>query len=396
MKSQLKNLVVLFFMLFAVEKGYSQIPLPPHIPLSDSCDIVLLTCDPGAELYSLFGHSAVGVYDYRSHRRFVFNYGTFSFNTPNFYLKFAAGKLNYKLSVGSYDRFVDEYREEGRMVVEEPLNLTFTQKQKLFDALLVNYQPENRDYMYDFFFDNCATRILKILEETLGDSLVYTENQKADGNTFRNLIDPYLVNSPWSDFGIDVALGSVVDRVATEHEKVFLPKYLSTYFNHCKVGNQPLVSGTHILVPDRTHFMKTPFLVSPLFVFWLVFLLILGSSFLFKKKSWIIADRIIFSTVGLIGVIVLLLWFATDHDATAGNLNFLWANPLYLIYAWFINGKAYKFMRWLTLLFMVLSVAVLIGWSLIPQQFNFVFIPIIGILLVRLVVLWLRWRSAKH
>lgn len=390
LKAILHAIVFVIVLMSVSSESYAGVKLPEHIELSDSSYISLLTCDPGNQLYAAFGHSAVGVVDYKKQLNIVFNYGTFSFNTPNFYVKFASGKLNYRLSVTSLKRFIREYEQEGRMVVEQKLNLTQEQKQVYFNALLENYKPENRAYMYDFFFDNCATRIVDLLETSMGDSLTYHPQDTSIKPTFRNLIDQYLVKGSWSDLGIDLALGSVIDVEASSKEQAFLPHYLGSYFDNCTIGSKPLVAEVNILIPDNAKLTKTPFLISPWFVFWFAFVLVLFFTFWFYNKPWIIADRIIFSTMGILGVVVLLLWFATDHDATVGNINFIWANPFYLVFAWLLNGKSSKFIQWASLFFLLLSAVVLLGWNSLPQQFNPIFIPIIGIAVIRLMVLFMR------
>ncbi|MBI9067179.1 MAG: DUF4105 domain-containing protein [Salinivirgaceae bacterium] len=369
--------------------------MPPLRPLSDDAYITLLTCDPGAPLYATFGHSALCITDPHQGIDWVFNYGTFNFNTPNFYLKFASGKLLYKLGYGSKKRFLREYQYEQRLVIEDHLNLTKYQKQKLFNYLLENYKPENREYQYDFFFDNCATRVLDILYESLGDSLQFIPAENPEIRTYRNLIDEYLCLSNWSDFGIDIALGSVIDKPASDRGKAFLPDYLKEYLDNCIINGKPLLYDTKLAVSNSAPLPKTPFLVSPQLWIWILFAFIAFLSIIWRNKAWVIADRIIFSTFGLVGIIVLLLWFATDHDATAGNLNILWANPLYILYAWLIGGKREKLLKWASFGVLMSNILVLLAWTLIPQQYHTLFIPIILALIIRSIVLTTRYWNVK-
>lgn len=378
-----KWLLTLLLQLTITITSFADRDMPPTRPLSDEAYITLLTCDPGNQLYATFGHSAIGVFDPVQRINWVFNYGTFTFNVPHFYLKFASGKLLYKLSYGSKGRFLNEYQHEGRMVVEDRLNLSPSQKQKLFDHLLENYKPENREYQYDFFFDNCATRILDIVYEALGDSLVYHPSGNKSEQTFRNLIDEYLGNKYWSDFGIDIALGSVIDHPATDRQKAFLPDYLKEYLYRCTINDQPFITNSHVMVSESRPLPVTPFLVRPSVVFWLLFAIILFLTIRFRHKSWVIGDRIIFGVWGIVGVVVLLLWVATDHDATAGNLNVMWANPFYLIYMFLITGKRTPWLKWSSALIFGLNAIVLLGWAFIPQEYHVVFIPIIGSLIIR-------------
>lgn len=367
--------------------------LPKTNPLSESAYIALLTCDPGDQLYSVFGHNAIGVVDPLQDLFLVFNYGTFSFKTPFFYAKFVSGKLMYKLSFTSYNRFLREYRREERRVIEETLNLTQHQKQKLFDLLKENYKPENREYQYDFFFDNCATRISNIFYKSLDDSLQYIPAENYEIKTFRNLIDEYLVNSYWSDFGIDIALGSVIDNPATELEITFLPDYMSEFANYCVINDEPFIKSSRVLVSESATFPATPWLIRPQVILWFLFVLITLLTVLLNSKNWIIGDKIIFSSYGIIGLVVLLLWVATDHDATAGNYNLLWANPLYLIYSWLIGSRHKKVLKWSSMAILLTNIFVLVGWNIIPQQYHIAFIPFIGILIIRSGVITLRnWK----
>lgn len=377
---------ILLLLLLSVKATQAKVKLPIDIQLSDSSYISLLTCDPGNALYSAFGHSAVRVVDYKKHFDIVFNYGTFSFNTPNFYLKFAAGKLNYKLSISNYNRFLHSYKYEKRQVLEQKLNLNKQEKRDVFQALVVNSQPENCEYMYDFFFDNCATRILDILEDNLKDSLIYGPIEINENLTFRNLIDECLIQGSWSDVGIDIALGSAIDSKASLREQTFLPDYLSRYMSHCSIGSKPLVSETNIILPDETNFMPTLFILRPVFVFWFAFFVILIASIVLRSKPWVIADRLIFSTVGLVGIIAILMWVATDHAAANGNINFIWANPLYIVYALLLKGERNKIIRISSPIFLFVNLIVLLAWNHFPQEFNYIFIPIIGFTSIRLIV----------
>ncbi len=131
--------------------------------LSDNAEISILTCSPGTELYSLFGHTAIRIHDPKNHYDQVFNYGTFDFQTPHFYLKYAQGLLPYQLTNTSFRNFMNAYLSEERSVFAQKLKLDSMQKQTLFDLLLDNSREENRFYLYNFLFDNCTTRSRDIL-----------------------------------------------------------------------------------------------------------------------------------------------------------------------------------------------------------------------------------------
>ena len=191
--------------------------------LSDGAEISVITCGPGSELYSTFGHSAFRILDRKRNMDKVYNYGTFNFATPNFYAKFVRGKLLYELRAYPFSHFLRSYQEENRWVKEQILNLDQQQKQSIYDFLEENEKPANRGYKYDFFYDNCSTKMYQVLEKTLKDQLLFDDNYEPTDFTHRELIQQYLTNLKWSDFGIDLALGSVIDREISTKQYMFLP-----------------------------------------------------------------------------------------------------------------------------------------------------------------------------
>jgi hypothetical protein len=383
MKSFLIRIFILLF-VFALNiesKGQS---VPRFAPLSPKSRVTVLTCDPGTQMYARFGHSAIAIHDSLSGLHIVFNYGTFSFHTPGFYRKFLAGKLNYKLGMQRFDRFQREYIREGRKVIEEELNLTAIQKQAVFDYLMNNYKPENRYYQYDFLFDNCATRITDVLEATLNDSLEYIGEKQGQAATFRNLLNTLQQGSPWSKWGIAFVLGSVIDREATPREKTFLPEYLHHYIQQCTVNGKPLVKKSEELVPSTEAIPNTPWYLGPVFLFWMLFVVVAILSYKYKHLPFIVFDRVLLITFGLLGLIVFLMWFATDHDAAAGNLNLIWANPLYLVLAFFIKSNMkIKMVKPAIQVFMLFCSLTIFGWYWLPQDFNGANIPLIAMLILR-------------
>ena len=223
------NYKFLFFLIFWAFVGIS----PSRAQL---WEVSLLTADPGKELYSSFGHSAIRLRELVPEGRdVVFNFGTFDFDTPNFYGKFATGKLNYMLSISNYDRFVVEYDYYKRGLREQVLNLTDEQTDFLVQHLDAQYDPARRFYKYDFFYNNCATKIRDAFEIAIGDQLVWNDSTVEEKKTFRNLLDEFVMPLPWADFGIDLALGSVIDRPASPREKQFLPTYMEQAFAEATV-----------------------------------------------------------------------------------------------------------------------------------------------------------------
>ena len=380
-----------FIALFFVCIG----PILEAQTLSESSRISLLTGSPGEELYSTFGHSAIRVNDPLQHLDIVFNYGTFDFNAPNFYLNFARGKLLYKLSIETFESFQYSFKYENRSIGEQVLNLTFNQKQKLFDLLQENYKPENRYYKYDFFFDNCATRIRDLMITAFGNDFTnhYPKAWENDHLTFRNLIDLYLGDHHWSDFGIDLALGLPTDALASPPDYMFLPDYLAEGFATATIMQHgekvPFTSNNRIIL-SKIEMVPKVFFITPGRLMWFLFLLGTALSYLSFKKGinirWF--DVVYFNLIGLVGWMVFLLWFFTDHVATKENLNLLWAFPLHFPIFFFWKKLSVTFRKWYMILFGSICLLLILTWSVFPQNYNFAFIPMILIMLMRFVLLF--------
>lgn len=214
--------------------------------LSDSAHIHLLTCTQGEQVWSKYGHSAIRVVDTPQDIDLVFNYGIFSLIADNFYYKFIKGETYYQLGVDSYQSFDHYYSSIGRYTYWQELNLTQTQKQQIFDALLTNYRPENREYLYNFVFDNCATRPYYLIKDALQDSII-SDYQGYKGTTFRKAISHYTGKNNWVDFGINLVFGNSADQPMTNEQRLFLPEELMNYMAQAHLSDgTPLVKNQHI------------------------------------------------------------------------------------------------------------------------------------------------------
>jgi hypothetical protein len=333
----------------------------------------------------------------------VFNYGTFDFNTPNFYAKFVRGKLLYKLSVSTMEQFVPEYHYEGRAIYEQVLNVSQEQKQALFDFLLINRLPENAWYHYDFFYDNCATRIRDLVDEilqpvwpqdvdindrTLGEikaklDYEYEYNPELkEIRTFRDMLQPLLVNMPWSAYGIDLALGLPADKIATPWDYMYLPDEMLIAFALAQYPDgEPIVSAHNIILP-KTVELSGASPLTPVIVGWFLFALAMIT--LWRSRWSLFFDKVFFSILGITGLIIFFLWFFTDHITTKANLNLLWAIPTHLYFIWYANyGKLKASVKWYFGFITFLSLAMLIFWFYIPQDFNPGFFPIVLIIAIK-------------
>ncbi len=356
--------------------------------LSDMAEISVLTVGPGTSLNDAFGHSAFRIKDQKKGIDVVYGYGEYDFDAPYFYLKFAQGKLHYLISKTEFSRFYQIYNYYNRSIKEQVLNLNPSEKQRLFDYLINNYKPENRKYLYDFFFDNCATKIKDVTQKALNDSVNFYPPKDYQEATFRTLIQNNLNRNSWGSLGIDVALGSVIDRTATPEQHMFLPENIYAFFENATIknSNQPLVKESRVVYTKKETKQPSSFLSSPLFIFGIVGLFIVFITYKdYKNRTrskWL--DTVLFSITGLIGIFILLLWFATDHLGTHQNYNLLWAFALNL----FMIGQLLKkqpsawFVKYVKLLIILLCLLTL-HWVIGVQVFAIGLIPLLLALFVR-------------
>lgn len=355
---------------------------------SSSCGlrISLITCAPGAELYSLFGHTALRIVDSTHHNDVVFNYGTFDFGDPNFYTKFVRGKLDYFLNPEPFSEFMEFYKEEQRGITEQILNLTCEEKHALLQALMINLQGANKYYKYDFLFDNCTTRVRDQLQKHIAGVTMNAQLVPA-GTTFRNMIHYYLDKGgqPWSKLGIDFLLGSRIDRPVTVNESMFLPDYLLKGTDSAlKADHAPLVATKKELFtasPDLAPQSKWVPLILFSVIAFIVFLLSQWKAPAGKNIVIIIDSAGIFLT-GLTGVLLLFMWFGTDHGSCAANYNLLWALPTNLIAGFFLYKRPHWVKKYFTYV-AYLQLALLACWLFLPQQLNIAFIPVVIIMAYR-------------
>lgn len=302
-----------------------------YIKLSDAAQLSVLTCTAGQELYTAFGHTAIRVADPNNDIDWTFNYGTFDFAVPHFYYKFVRGETYYQLAVQNTDNFRLIYDYEGRKVFEQTLNLSLAEKQQLFDALLENYQPQNRLYLYNFVFDNCATRVFDIL-----NNYVELSNSEFAGKvpqwTFREAIDYYTGKYSWGGFGINFVFGKDADRQMTTEQRLFLPEQLMLYLKDATLNSgEPLVSQSAIgeFGSPKYSFWLSPQLLC--LVLCIVILLITWRDSRRGKVSWWF-DAVMAVAFFVLGAIVFMLSFFSIHPLVTSNFNLLLYNPLWLVF----------------------------------------------------------------
>lgn len=350
--------------------------------LSEAATASILSCGAGNELYVAFGHTTIRLCDTNKHLDLVFNYGTFDFNTPNFYLKFSQGRLPYMLSISSFDGFMHEYQCEGRWIYEQELNLTLEEKEKLYNLLIENYLPQNRFYAYDFFLDNCATRVRDIIDSSLIDRNLFhkTNNKENENVSFRKLIYPYMESMQWWRLGIDIALGMRCDKAITDYQYMFLPTELMAQLDTTQIEGESFVKTKKMLLAESKPALSKN--ISPLLVTSILCLIVIALTLWeIKKKVYFKAvDIVLFSLVTILSLLIIYLWFFSDHYFTKYNFNLLWANPLF-IYFLFRLRKSPTYLLWIA--FACLAIPLLFFW-LLPQTFNIATFPIMLLLLIRI------------
>lgn len=348
--------------------------------------IYLITCGPGTETYSIYGHSALRIVVPESGSDIVYNWGVFDFNTPHFVWKFAKGRLNYMLAATTFERFQQEYFLEQRWMQVQEINLEPEEKIHLMQLIAENLQPENVEYLYDFFYDNCSTRIRDLLEKVLGNNLMYPPDDPKQVFSFRIMAGNYQRIYPWLNTGIDLILGTPCEKKAHLRDRMFLPiemqKELSTSLLKRSGRMVPLLKNPETVFSFDEPQKKIAFHKSPTFAFSLLLVVVVIFFALIKnKKAARITDLIIFLFFSCLALFMLFSNFMTDHWQLKRNLNILWLSPFLLVCLTAVILKK-EWFTWFRIVFIlsILSFAIQI---IFKGGFNSAFIPLILILVHR-------------
>ncbi len=374
-----KRLIILILLLgFILPDLYSQEP--------QDTTVYLVTCGPGTETYSIYGHSALHVVIKSNGTDNVYNWGVFDFSTPHFAWKFAKGRLDYMLDVENYKSFLQAYFYEERYVVSQKVNLSPEETNKLLVLINENMKPANRNYRYDFLYDNCSTRIRDLFEKTIGKTLLYPPSETRKPPTFRKLIAKYQNPFPWLKFGVDLLLGSPVDKEALFRDRMFLPVEMQKELSEAVVNRSgkmtPLLQNPVTVLDFGVPMIKHHLITTPWVVFSAAMILIIVLSTLVKsKKGNRVLDIVIWFVYSLLGVIMIFFNFFTDHIELRWNLNIIWLNPFIIIcFVMLIINRSGK--GWFRLVF-YLTAGFAVLQFILPQYFNVAIIPLVAILLFR-------------
>lgn len=363
--------------------------LHAQITLSVYSEISIVTAGPGTELYEAFGHSAIRVKDPMLRLDLIYNYGMFDFNQPNFYSNFVKGNLLYSLARYPFESFLASYNQDKRWVKQQVLNLTQIEKQAFFNYLEKNVLPENRHYLYDPYFDNCATKLRDITATILKNKIDFSSENLDKNQSFRQLMNQEIPWNSWGSLGINTALGSKLDQKASLEGMMYLPKYVYLIFKNTSIINngekENIVKREDVLL-DYNELQHETSIFNPFLIF-LIFSLI-GIYITYndvKKKirtKWI--DFIIFFSTGIIGFLIVFLWFFTDHSTAPNNFNFLWAFAPNIFISFLLLKKfppkwILKYTKFLLLFLLFIPFL----WILKVQEFPISIIPLLLLFLFR-------------
>ena len=319
---------------------------------SDSVRVSLLTCAPGSEIYSLFGHTALRYENPTKGEDWVFNYGMFSFNTPNFVMRFVKGETDYQLGVIPFRYFEGEYAMRGSSVYQQELNLTSQEKENIIRLLEENYRPANRTYRYNYFYDNCTTRARDKVEQGIEGKVVYPKGVKEC--SFRQIVREYTDGHEWSAFGIDLCLGSEADEPIDERKQMFSPFYMLEFARGAMIHRAdtivPFVKEEKLLLDfsskDEELFEKDEevFLPSPwaCALIWWVLTFVVTTLGIKNGKVYWLWDALLFGAQGIGGCVIAFLFFFSVHPTVGSNWLLMILNPLPLFYMPFMLYRAIK------------------------------------------------------
>lgn len=374
---------ILFFLILVFQLGrlnaFSQ---EGSDQVRQALRISILTCGPGEDIYSIYGHSAVRVVDSVHETDIVYNYGTFNFGDPQFVWKFTRGKLDYYLSDAEFNQFMQEYLQDGRRVDEQVLALNTRQATEIQQFLLRNILPENRNYRYDFLFDNCSTRIRDMLEKTLGKELRLGIAMADDSASFRSILNHYERNTHWERFGINLLMSDLVDRKMKSSEAMFLPDYLQRSIGSSILGKQLLVASENHLLPQRLTIQnKTNIPLWTMLAIMVCYLLLARLASLRTIIRYL--DIALFMLMGLLGCFMLFMWFVTDHAVCAWNRNLFWAFPLHLVFAYWLGSGSEKSKLYARYASWLITLS-LIYHFFADQKFEIEYLPLIFTIWMRL------------
>ena len=342
--------------------------------------ISILSIGEGPSLVDAFGHTAIRVKDAQLKNDIVFNFGVYDFNSPNFYSNFVKGRPEYKLAIQNYSNLIQNYIRQKRYIVEHQLNLDQNSTKIIIDLLVEKLNDPY--YIYDYFRDNCTTRAADIVVDKTNNKFKDDKLESEAILTYRELIHRKINENSWAALGIDLCLGAIIDKKINTRETFFLPENLMNYLDLYE-GD---IIKRNIIYSPESEISYRENLPSPLLINLILSLIIVAITiFNFKSNKWNKSlDSLIFLISGSIGILIIYLWFFSNHFAGAQNFNFLWAFPLNfaLIFAIYKNKIPNWSIGYIKLL-IILIILLFLHWTTGVQKYNLTLLPIFVALLIR-------------
>ena len=355
----------------------------------DSIRVSLLTCSPGQEVYSLYGHTAIRCQTPKDSSDIVFNYGVFDMSKPCFAWHFVLGQTDYMVQPVPWNYFIKEYQERGSSITEQELNLTPAEARRLVNRLMENSRPENCEYRYNFLYKNCTTMVRDIVEQSIIGCIQYPDT--LPHQTYREVLHNYTAEHPWAQEGNDLLLGAEVDTILSEHAAMFVPENLMRAFDGAFICTlqgdmRPLVTHTAVLLETGPQTVEPEFPLLPwqaMLIFGAVCLFVMLLEVWTKRLFWL-WDVLLLLMQGAAGVLLTFMFFFSEHPAVGSNWQIWLLNPIALIGIPLVIKSAirHKPTLWYAFQFAVLALFLLFSpW--IPQVFAKITVPLALCLLTR-------------
>lgn len=348
---------------------------------AENVRVSLLTCEPGSEIYALFGHTAIRYEDPEHNIDWVYNYGMFSFETPHFIYRFIKGETDYQLGIIPFPYFEAEYGLRGSSVHQQIICLDSIEKKHVKEFLDQNYLPQNRIYRYNFLYDNCTTRARDVFELVLNKGVQYEKTNLA--LSYRDILHQYTAGSDWNEFGIDLCLGQAADKIITEREQLFAPFYLYEAVKRAKVIKGDSVSNLMLsefkavdVEPDDE---EPGFFLSPLAcaILLLAFSIIIGVYRVLTRKKVLAWDVFLSFLQGGAGCVITFLVLFSVHPTVDKNWLILMLNPLPLLFLpWTIYALLKDKRVWFHLINTVCLTLFIIAYPFVVQKFHVAVLPL--------------------
>ena len=379
----LKKVLLILLSVFILE-----IDAQENIEETPQYEVSILTIGPGNSLSDAFGHSGIRVIDRVNDYDIVFNYGVYDFNAPNFYGNFVKGRPIYSLGLNNYENFYKNYVNQSRQIIEQKLDLSEYKKRVFVNRLITNSKEANKFYEYNYFENNCSTKIADIFNEILEEDIKNEGLHKVNvgPNSYRKLVYENINPNSWGALGIDICLGAIIDKNINSQDELFLPYNLKSYFDD--LGNSNIRNGnlvtTSVLFGEYSKYTET--LISPIYLLLILSLIIISITYIdyLRRTRSVLLDSIVLLITGIIGLLLIYLWFFSNHTASAWNYNLLWAIPFNLIL--FIELLKKKQKKWVISylkLIIIMLLLMCLHWVVGVQVFNISLISLILALIIR-------------